>query len=276
MKIEDPISRTRSPETNEVEPLKNSAEQDLLNRLSEGEIDAFWKLWQSHQNYLYHRCIGWMGGDKTEAEEALSRALLKAQDKLPKYAKKITNLRAWLTRFTHNLCVDIHRERRRKEIGIDNIEDSSIQAQYGILSSCESPESEILRNELWQFIQDAVNALPERLRIPFILRYYRQVSYSDIAQKLGISKDNAYKRIQQARDILAEDVKNYLSGTDNFKPTLSDSCDAINHFSIESEMIDASSLKDGAYQSVEVNYNLTATCLETLSHRWCLSPRIVA
>jgi RNA polymerase sigma-70 factor (ECF subfamily) len=33
----------------------------------------FWLLWQEHQNYLYHRCLGWMGGNPTEAEDALSR-----------------------------------------------------------------------------------------------------------------------------------------------------------------------------------------------------------
>lgn len=276
MKIEDPIVRSRRPEKNEVKPLKNPEEEHLLNRLSEGEIDAFWKLWQSHQNYLYNRCISWMGNNRTEAEEALSIAMLKARDKLPKYAPKITNLRAWLTRLTHNLCVDIHRDRRRKEISLDNIEDASIPAQDGIWSGFESPESEILRNELRQFICSAVNELPERLRIPFILRYYQQVSYPDIAQKLGISKDNAYKCIQQARDILAEDVKNYWSGADNFKPRLTDSLDATNNWSIESEIINAWGLNDREPPSVEINYNLTATCLEQLSHTWYLPPVSVA
>ncbi len=79
----------------------------LLKRLSLGDDNAFWQLWQQHQKYLYHRCLSWMGGNPIEAEEALSLAMLKARDKLPNSANKITNFRAWLTRLTHNLCVDV-------------------------------------------------------------------------------------------------------------------------------------------------------------------------
>ncbi|MBS0015775.1 MAG: sigma-70 family RNA polymerase sigma factor [Arthrospira sp. SH-MAG29] len=260
MKIEDPIVRYRRPEKNEVKPLKNPEEEHLLNGLSEGEIDAFWPLWKFHQNYLYNCCISWMGNNRTEAEEALSIAMLKARDKLPKYAPKITNLRAWLTRLTHNLCLDIHRERRRKSISIDNIEDSYIQAKEVILCSCESPESQILRHELRQFIQSVVNQLPERLRIPFILRYDRELSYPDIVEKLGISRDNAYKRIQQARDILAQKVRSYLSGVDPFESTLSESFYVTNNLLIEDSKID--DLSGVECKSVVVSYHLTATCLD--------------
>ena len=274
MEIKDPIRRYRSPKANDVQPLKQAEEQELLNRLSEGEMNALWLLWYYHQNYLYNSCISWMENNRTEAEEALSIAMLKARDKLPKYAPKITNLRAWLTRLTHNLCLDIHRERRRKSISIDNIEDSYIQAQDVILCSCESPESQILRHELRQFIQSVVNQLPERLRIPFILRYDRELSYPDIAEELGISRDNAYKRIQQARDIFAQKVRSYLSGVDPFESTLSESFYVTNNLLIEDSKID--DLSGVECKSVVVSYHLTATCLDQLSHTWHFLPGFVA
>lgn len=49
-----------------------------------------------------------MNGNRTEAEDALSRAKLKAWEKMQKLAQKIVNLKAWLTRLTHNFCIDIH------------------------------------------------------------------------------------------------------------------------------------------------------------------------
>ncbi|NEP20399.1 MAG: RNA polymerase sigma factor, partial [Leptolyngbya sp. SIO4C1] len=99
--------------------LPTAEEQSLLRHLAQGNRIVFWQLWMRHQDYLYSRCISWMGGNITDAQEALSRAMLKAWHKLPQHAAKITNLKAWLTRFTHNLCVDICRERCRHAISVE-------------------------------------------------------------------------------------------------------------------------------------------------------------
>ncbi|MGB7274876.1 MAG: sigma factor, partial [Geitlerinemataceae cyanobacterium] len=58
-------------------------------------------------------CIKWMGGNITDAEDALSRAMLKAWEKIQTSVEKIRNFKAWLTSLTRNLCMDIHRERSR-------------------------------------------------------------------------------------------------------------------------------------------------------------------
>lgn len=66
---------------------------------------TFWQLWEQYRDYLYRCCIEWMGGNPTDAEDALSRAMLKAWEKVQNYAGEITNFKSWLTSLTHNLCV---------------------------------------------------------------------------------------------------------------------------------------------------------------------------
>jgi len=176
---------------------------------------AFWQLWHQNRDYLYRCCLRWMGGNPTDAEEVLSRAMLKAWDKLPDYAEKITNLRAWLTRLTHNLCIDIHRERRRKAMQIEDIEEVAATGSSAVISCLNSPEEALLHHELGQYIRRAIDTLPSRLRNPFILRYCHQIAYQDIAQQLALSLNNVYKRIQQARDILQKHLSRYLSGLDD-------------------------------------------------------------
>lgn len=268
MQRKEPLIKNRSLANPQNQPLTTLEEQQLLQRLAEGEINVFWQLWQHHHKYLYSRCLGWMGGNPVEAEEALSLAMLKAREKLPKYAVKITNLRAWLTRFTHNLCVDIHRNFRKKAIGTESIEDIDIREQEEVISSFDSPESAILRDELGQFIRTAVNALPERLRTPFILRYYQEVSYPDIARQLAISQDNTYKRIQQARDLLEKNLRIYFAGVDNsvlyFSATsFNKSNSVVNSCQLESLL----ELNLGC-MFAGINYQVTATCLEKISHSW--------
>jgi RNA polymerase sigma-70 factor (ECF subfamily) len=270
---------------------------------SEDIEKAFWLLWQQHRDYLYRCCVKWMGGNSADAEEVLSRAMLKAWDKLPNHADKIANLRAWLTRLTHNLCIDIHRERRRKAMQIDDIEEVAARGNSAVIFCVNSPEEALLHRELGKYIRLAIDTLPSRLRTPFILRYWHQIAYQDIAQKLALSLDNVYKRIQQARDILQKRLSRYLSGLDDALLDSSESSDKGEVGSIANEFIvgvvppclpgpDSGPIAGGLpLQSGEtiasdsiapipqnigetINYQVTAICLETLHSGWyrSLSP----
>jgi RNA polymerase sigma-70 factor (ECF subfamily) len=176
---------------------------------------GFWRLWEQYRDYLYRCCLKWMDGNAIDAEEALSLAMLKALEKLPDYAGKIKNLRGWLTSLTRNLCIDIHRGRRRKARQMESIEEVIVKGNEAVISSFDSPELGILRQELGHYIRRAIDSLSSRLRTPFILRYYHEISYQDIAQQLALSVDNVYKRIQQAREILQKRLSRYLSGLDD-------------------------------------------------------------
>ena len=260
---------------------KKLEEKLLLERFSSGEIGAFWQLWQQHRDYLYSRCLGWMGNNYYDAEDALSLASLKAWNKLPEYAEKITNLRAWFTRLTHNLCVDIHRERYRKRI--TNMQEIAGGDNEAIIANVDSPESAILRDELKLYIHHAVSALSDRLRPVFILHYFYQYSYQDIAQRLKLSLDNVYKRIQQARNFLARRLSRYLSGLDDSKlDSRDDSCqdvnDLINKSIFFDEIIRSGSKEVMTTPSVnetKISYQVSAICLETIPQSWYHSPSLL-
>jgi RNA polymerase sigma factor (sigma-70 family) len=195
-------------------------EQLLLKSLSQGERTVFWQLLMPYQNYLYHCCLTWTDGNIIDSQDVLSEVTLKAWDKLFHHADKIVNLKAWLTRFTHNHCMDIHREHGRKAIGIDNIEEIAGRIEV-LISSLDSPESVLLSSEMETNIHCKINALTPRLRSPFTLRFEQDMSYLDIAQNLGISIDNVYKRISQARAILKPQINQYLLEDDDFLPLIS-------------------------------------------------------
>lgn len=94
--------------------IKADGEDWVLKHLAQGDSSAFWILWMRYHGDLYNYCLRWMGGNREDAEDALSRASIKAWNALPKYADKITNPKGWLIRLTHNLCVDLHREKARR------------------------------------------------------------------------------------------------------------------------------------------------------------------
>ncbi len=189
--------------------IKADGEDWALKQLTQGNPKAFWSLWMRYQDDLYTYCLQWMGGNREDAEDALSRASIKAWNALPQYAARITNLRGWLIRLTHNLCMDIHRENARRIRLIQHIKEKEAVAYM-----YDPSEDFLLHDEIRKCILRAIDALAPRLREPVILRLLKGMSYQDIAEQLNISIENVRKRIQQARAILEEILKEDLPDID--------------------------------------------------------------
>ncbi|HEV7857542.1 MAG TPA: RNA polymerase sigma factor [Pyrinomonadaceae bacterium] len=178
----------------------------LLRRLSAGDSTAFWCLWEMHRDYLYGVCFNKMGGVREDAEDALSSAMMKAWDNLPRYAEAIINLRAWLTRLTCNLCIDMHRERNRQARVVISIEKINMD-ELSLTCTLESPEQAFFYRELCMHVRWRVQELPYPLRTAFILRFVHEMPYREIAERLILSTDNVRKRVQLARAILCTQLK---------------------------------------------------------------------
>ncbi|MGB7443768.1 MAG: RNA polymerase sigma factor [Coleofasciculaceae cyanobacterium] len=175
----------------------------------------FWLLWQEYRDYLYLCCLRWMGGNPTEAEDALSRAMLKAWEKEQEYRGKISNFKAWLTRLAHNLCVDIHREGGRSINRVENIDE--IGEEQGLVSSQDTAQRTLETEEKKIVVRRAVDNLPSRLRETFILNFYQDLSYQEISLQQEISYDNVCKRMSKARKILRKELREYFIGSISYK-----------------------------------------------------------
>ena len=64
--------------------------------------------------------------------------------------------------------------------------------------------------ELTRRIEEAIAALPESYREAFVMHRFRDMSYKEIAETLGVSPKTIDYRIQQALKQLRTDLKDYL------------------------------------------------------------------
>lgn len=172
----------------------------LLRSVRRGDDTAFWNVWQHYRQHLYDVSLRHMSGMQADADDAMSRSMLIAREKLPDYATSIENLEAWLTRLTCNVCLDIHREHRRARRNAVSLDD--IAAEQEPVTRDLSPEDECQMNEVRGAISEAIASLPPRLRDVVRLRFLQEMSYDAIAKTLSITSENARKRVQQARAAL--------------------------------------------------------------------------
>jgi RNA polymerase sigma factor (sigma-70 family) len=196
-----------------VSPLEPEEQaRAILESIAEGDQIAFWALWQRHQEHLFAVCLRQMRGIHADAEDALSRAMLRALDKMPRYAGQLLDPKAWLTRLTYNVCVETHREHSRRLGKQRRQQGADIEYEKAIFLG-GSPEGELLHRELFDFLKERIDGLSERLRKPFILRFLHEMSCREVAAELNLSSENVRKRIQQARIILRRELAGYLSSS---------------------------------------------------------------
>lgn len=160
----------------------------------------FWSLWLRERPLLLRMCARWLQGHHQEAEDILSIGALKALSYLRTRALEAATFRAWALRIVHNLCTDRLRaggRARARFIDVD-VDAAPAVAQ----DEPHGQERALLRAELRWLLDDAVEALPPRLRVTFDQRVLEDLSYDEIALSQRITSANARKRVQQAREQL--------------------------------------------------------------------------
>jgi RNA polymerase sigma factor (sigma-70 family) len=195
---------------------RQKEEQKLLQCLAQGEAIAFWTLWERYrQDLLYPCCLRWMGGNHADAEDALSSASLKAWQGLAAGAHEIANVKAWLLRLLHNLCMDMRRSHDGRSAMQLVDTGTAAGAEEALVPVQESAEAAALRREMELCIHRAIENLPPRLRAVSRLNLLYGMPSGDIAVQLNLSPDNVRKRLQQARAILQKLLIAYLDGKDS-------------------------------------------------------------
>jgi RNA polymerase sigma-70 factor (ECF subfamily) len=174
----------------------------LLQRLARGDKLAFWAIWMRYREEFFSFCLHWMGGNREDAEDALSSACLKALQHLPDYAEDIVNVKGWLIRLLHNHCMSIRQTLRRHDDIMQKISTLSSPTPEWHSIGGESPEEVVSRQEILQDVHHAIGNLPPRLHDTAKLRLVRDLSYREIATQLNLSPENARKRMEQARTLL--------------------------------------------------------------------------
>ena len=73
-----------------------------------------------------------------------------------------------------------------------------------------SPDIELETSELKVVIEKALNNLPEKARIIFILKRYEGMSLKEISEKLNISPKTVENQITRALKLLKAEIEPYL------------------------------------------------------------------
>lgn len=170
--------------------LKESMDDLLPGRLAADLDSAFEALVLTHQDRLYSIALRILG-DTGDAEEAAQDALVRAYRAIASYPDeriRALRLRPWLAAIVVNLCRNRATRRRRPpsvSLEAPTADGLSVGSTLADDHPERLPESSTSRRETVEWWAGLVRALPERYRIPIVLRHVDGLSFPEIAQALG-------------------------------------------------------------------------------------------
>ncbi|MFP5321270.1 MAG: sigma-70 family RNA polymerase sigma factor [Acidimicrobiia bacterium] len=167
-------------------------DRTLVEQHRSGDDDAFRHIVLRHHRSLYANALRRLG-DPVLAEDAVQETFLRAFRNLDRFEGEY-HLDAWLHRIVTNACHDIGRRRGR---------DTRLFDRACTAVEVEAPPAD----DGLEVVPDhefnaALDQLPETYREVLLLRFVEELSYPDVAQKAGISEENARARVSRGRTML--------------------------------------------------------------------------
>ena len=184
-------------------------DQQLVARVQKGDRRAFDLMVIKYQ----HRILSLVGryiSDYAEAQDVTQEAFVKAYRALPNFRGE-SQFYTWMYRIAVNTAKNylVSRGRRTPTRDID-IDDAEIFSEEANLKDVATPDALIARDQLQKVVFDAIEALPEELRMAVTLRELDGLSYEEIAEVMDCPIGTVRSRIFRAREAIEKKMQPLL------------------------------------------------------------------
>jgi RNA polymerase sigma-70 factor (ECF subfamily) len=168
------------------------SDRELVAGCRRGEREAFRALFEAYKDRVFSIALRFSGDPAT--------AMDIAQDTFVKLFSRIGDFRGessfetWMYRMVVNSCLD-HRRRSWRLLPL-------VDEVAGRLRESRDSLVELMRTEMGERVQSAVERLSPDLRMVVVLRYTEGLAYEEIAAVLGCSPGTVASRLNRAHKAL--------------------------------------------------------------------------
>lgn len=170
----------------------------LVQNVLAGSDEAFRTLMARYQTSIYRLAYYWTG-NRDDAQDLTQECFIHLYKVLGRYDSRF-RFPVWMYKVCTNRCINwIKANRRAREV----VPFSHMTEQaLDLPDHAPGPAEAAFASETKERLLGTVQNLPEKYRVPIVLRYLEDFSYKEIAAIMDISVKNAEIRIHRARKML--------------------------------------------------------------------------
>ena len=191
--------------------LTEKAQRDyrlVMLAVSSGDQKAYAELLNNYRDSLYFMLLK-MTNNQVDADDLTIEAFGKAFKNLNQYSPEYA-FSTWLFKIAANNCIDFMRKHRRINYAteINNDESGSNNYPSNLPSLNLSPEDRVIEKQKISLMHEVVEKLKPHYRLMVELRYFKELSYEEIATKLDLPLGTVKAQLFRARELLYQILKN--------------------------------------------------------------------
>jgi RNA polymerase sigma-70 factor (ECF subfamily) len=176
--------------------------ESLIKRCLTGDQLAWEQIIRQYWRKVFNVAYKFVG-KHDEAEDLTQDIFLKIFKSLDTFDRR-ANFQTWLVSISRNLCIDHYRSvRKERQTIARDIDSNDLQPAAPDRGPYQAAEHQDLRAQLRQ----ALETLPATLRTAVVLRDLQELSYQEIAERLGLPEGTVKSRINRGRIELAHQLK---------------------------------------------------------------------
>jgi RNA polymerase sigma-70 factor (ECF subfamily) len=192
------MAKEPQPREGESRQMEGLGLESVVERAQIHDAEALGEIYRRYVRRVFGLCR-YMLNSRESAEDATSEVFLKLQRSIESYDGSIPFPR-WLLRVAGNQCIDALRRRQRGQKVFVEVEDGAVVIEAA--SSKPSPLGAVISAQEKAQVRDTIERLAENYRVPLVLRYYGELSYDEIAEELGLERNNVAALIFRAKQEL--------------------------------------------------------------------------
>lgn len=196
-------------ETNKVDLRSRLSEKgqrdfDIIERAKKGDQMAYTQLLDLYRESIYFLVLK-MVNSSENAEDLTIEVFGKAFSNLKQYQPNYA-FSTWLYRIATNNCIDFIRKQRISTTSIDSSFDDGegdkmfIQIEEKGLN----PEEKAMKKQKIKYLREVVKKLKPHYRRLIELRYFKELSYEEIADEMEMPLGTVKAQLFRAREFLAK------------------------------------------------------------------------
>jgi RNA polymerase sigma-70 factor (ECF subfamily) len=190
--------------------LTEKAQRDYLlvqQAINQGDQKAYAELLNNYRDSLYFMLLK-MTNNPVDADDLTIEAFGKAFKNLHQYTMEFA-FSTWLFRIASNNCIDFLRKKNRIQYtsGINPNGEETESYPSNLPSSDPGPDEMVIAKQKIQLMREVVEKLKPHYRILVELRYFRELSYEEIAVELDLPLGTVKAQLFRAREFLYNILK---------------------------------------------------------------------